>query len=209
MLVSNTTIYAASLGTAAGYHFHSGNALSPGGLRSGQQKFSGAIGRPMPYVGAFVPPMDGGSFSALGEVSSANGHAEPIVWALPRVRGAGSASGQSRFNIARLVRAAGLVVASGLARFKSWASLKAFGQIGASPSPAEVAYSVMDGIEIEPNVSLRQAMRAMMAVILGRLSGAGTGTETFKAGVSDHKDRVISTTDSSGNRTGVTVDTSP
>ncbi len=45
----------------------------------------------------------------------------------------------------------------------------------------------------------------MNAVLAGKVSGAGTGTETFR-GINDDKDRVVATTDSSGNRTAITLD---
>lgn len=50
-----------------------------------------------------------------------------------------------------------------------------------------------------------QVMRLFAAVLAGKVSGAGTGTETFR-GINDDKDRVVATVDSSGNRTAITLD---
>jgi hypothetical protein len=50
--------------------------------------------------------------------------------------------------------------------------------------------------------------RLVGAVLLGELSGAGTGTEVFRA-LDDAKARVTATTTEEGNRTAVTLDASP
>lgn len=47
--------------------------------------------------------------------------------------------------------------------------------------------------------------KIMAAVLAGKVSGAGTGTETFRD-VNDTKNRVVSTVDGSGNRTAITLD---
>lgn len=59
---------------------------------------------------------------------------------------------------------------------------------------------------IETGVTTRQAIRAMLAATAAKLSGAGTGTETFRNAVADSKDRIVATVDSSGNRTAITYD---
>lgn len=58
---------------------------------------------------------------------------------------------------------------------------------------------------IESNLTVRQAMRLFAAVLLGRVSGAGTGTEVFRD-TNNTKDRVTSTVDTNGNRTNVSTD---
>jgi hypothetical protein len=50
--------------------------------------------------------------------------------------------------------------------------------------------------------------RLVGAVLLGQLSGAGTGTEVFRA-LDDAKARVTATTTEAGDRTAVTLDSSP
>lgn len=59
---------------------------------------------------------------------------------------------------------------------------------------------------VETGVTMRGALRLMLSVLAGKVSGAGTGTEIFRNGVADSKARVTSTVDSSGNRTTVTTD---
>lgn len=58
---------------------------------------------------------------------------------------------------------------------------------------------------VEDGKTMREVLRIMAAVLAGKVGGAGTGTETFK-GLDGTTDRVISTVDTNGNRTAVTVD---
>jgi hypothetical protein len=60
---------------------------------------------------------------------------------------------------------------------------------------------------VETGRTIRQAMRLMLAVLCGKVSGAATATNTFRD-TNDSKDRVVSTVDADGNRTGVTLDAS-
>jgi hypothetical protein len=58
---------------------------------------------------------------------------------------------------------------------------------------------------IEAGLSFEELMRVMSAVLAGKVSGAGTGTETFK-GIDGITDRVVVTVDESGNRSATTLD---
>ena len=57
-----------------------------------------------------------------------------------------------------------------------------------------------DGIETD--MTVRQAMRVMAAVLAGKVSGAGSGSESF-TGIDGSTARVQVTTDAAGNRTNV------
>lgn len=59
---------------------------------------------------------------------------------------------------------------------------------------------------IETGVTPRGALRLMLAALAGKLSGAGTTTETFRNAVADTKARITATVDTSGNRTAITTD---
>lgn len=58
---------------------------------------------------------------------------------------------------------------------------------------------------VETGLTLRGFFRLAAAVLFGKTSGAGTGTETFRAAVADGKVRVT-TTISGNNRTAITTD---
>jgi len=58
---------------------------------------------------------------------------------------------------------------------------------------------------IEDGMTAEEVLRIIAAVLAGKVSGAGTGTETF-VGLDGVTDRVISTVDNDGNRTTVVVD---
>lgn len=58
---------------------------------------------------------------------------------------------------------------------------------------------------VETGISQRAALRIILSAQAGKISGAGTGTETFR-NTADTKDRIVSTVDVDGNRTAVTVD---
>jgi|GEM_PF-6174823 len=60
---------------------------------------------------------------------------------------------------------------------------------------------------VETGQNATATMRLMSAVLLGKVSGAGTGTEVFRD-VNDTKPRVTATVDAQGNRTAITRDAS-
>lgn len=57
---------------------------------------------------------------------------------------------------------------------------------------------------VETGLTMLQAMRLIASTTGAKLSGAGSGTETFRNAVADSANRVIATVDSSGNRTAIT-----
>lgn len=58
---------------------------------------------------------------------------------------------------------------------------------------------------IESGLTAAQVMRLISSVLCGKVSGGGSGVETFRD-IDDTKDRIIATVDSSGNRTALTYD---
>jgi hypothetical protein len=74
------------------------------------------------------------------------------------------------------------------------------------PTALENADALLDRADaIETGLTPRQMLKGSAAVLLGKASGGGTGTETFRSAVADDADRVVSTNDASGNRTAVTT----
>lgn len=57
---------------------------------------------------------------------------------------------------------------------------------------------------VEGTLTLRDVQRIVLSVLAGQVTGAGTGTETFKG--QSGEDRVVSTVDTNGNRSSVVLD---
>ncbi len=75
------------------------------------------------------------------------------------------------------------------------------------PSENHNADALLDRTNaIETATTLRQAMRIMAAILAGKVSGAGSGVESF-TGLDGSTPRVEVTTDAAGNRTNVTYTT--
>lgn len=78
--------------------------------------------------------------------------------------------------------------------------------VGDIPTAAQNAAGLLDlAAGVETGLTLRQTLRLMAAVMVGKVSGAGTGTEVFRD-VNDTKARVTATVDLDGNRTAITRD---
>jgi hypothetical protein len=77
------------------------------------------------------------------------------------------------------------------------------GTAGAALSAAGAAADPLLGV-VEGTLTLRDVQRLVLAVLAGQVTGAGSGTETFKGQAGE--DRVVSTVDTNGNRTNVTLD---
>ena len=74
---------------------------------------------------------------------------------------------------------------------------------GTALTPTETADAVWQRV-IESGISAEQMTRLMAAILLGKVSGAGTGTEVFRD-INDTVNRVTATVDTNGNRTAITV----
>lgn len=68
--------------------------------------------------------------------------------------------------------------------------------VGASSDPWSV--------QLEGTFTAADLLRIASAVLAGKVSGAGSGTETFRS-VDDTRDAVVATVDNTGNRTAITV----
>jgi hypothetical protein len=88
-----------------------------------------------------------------------------------------------------------------------WNSLSAqyneTGTMGELLNSAGAAADPLLGV-VEGTLTLRDVQRIVLAVLAGQVTGAGTGTETFKGQAGEN--RVVSTVDNDGNRSNVTLD---
>lgn len=74
------------------------------------------------------------------------------------------------------------------------------------PSAADVTADLLDDVDgVESTISVRKALRAILSVLVGKVSGVETNTPAFRD-VGDTTNRVSATTDADGNRTAVTLD---
>lgn len=74
------------------------------------------------------------------------------------------------------------------------------------PTADENAAALLDlANAIESGLTVRQAMRLIVAADAGKVSGGGTTTVTIRD-IADTKDRIVATVDSDGNRTAITRD---
>ena len=72
--------------------------------------------------------------------------------------------------------------------------------------PQDTSLGLLDlANAVETGWTLRKALRIILAALGGKLSGAATATVVVRS-VTDSKDRITATVDSSGNRTDVTLD---
>jgi hypothetical protein len=107
-------------------------------------------------------------------------------------------------------------IQSGLATAAALASLvTTVGAAGAGLTEAggtgdqltDIPAAILDlAAGVETGLTLRQAMRLLLAAEAGKLSGAATTTITIRNAVADSKNRIVATVDADGNRSAVTYD---
>lgn len=74
----------------------------------------------------------------------------------------------------------------------------------AAANPEDMAAAVFAQY-VEGTLDLKEVMRLVSAVLMGKVTGAGSGTVTFRD-TGDSKDRVVATVDLQGNRSAVVLD---
>jgi hypothetical protein len=73
-------------------------------------------------------------------------------------------------------------------------------------SPAQTASAVLtEANGVETGYTVQSTLRLVASVLLGRLSGAGTGTEVFRD-INNTKSRVTASIDANNNRTNISLD---
>jgi hypothetical protein len=81
---------------------------------------------------------------------------------------------------------------------------------GVGTDPSDISVQVVTPLwqqTIESSYSAQDLLRLMGSVLLGKVTGAGSGTEKFRD-LEDTKDRVVAKVDNRGNRTSITRDAS-
>ena len=132
-----------------------------------------------------------------------------LAWANAALSGTGTISNATPYatgELAATIRGYSDLTPEGIAD-KVWAALavanNSAGSMGELLNSAGAAADPLLGV-VEGTLTLRDVQRIVLAVLAGQVTGAGTGTETFKGQAGEH--RVVSTVDANGNRSSVTLD---
>ena len=132
-----------------------------------------------------------------------------LAWANAALSGTGTISNATPYAtgaLAATIRGYSDLTPEGIAD-KVWAALavanNSAGSMGELLNSAGAAADPLLGV-VEGTLTLRDVQRIVLAVLAGQVTGAGTGTETFKGQAGE--DRVVSTVDANGNRSSVTLD---
>ncbi len=110
----------------------------------------------------------------------------------------GSVTGNVGGNVTGSV---GSVAAGGIT-----AASIATGAIDADALAADAVDEILDEV-VEGSTTWRQAIRLLLAALVGKVSGGGTTTVTFRD-LADAKNRITATVDSNGNRSAISLDAS-
>lgn len=131
-----------------------------------------------------------------GSVGSVTGAVGSVTGAVGSVTGnvGGSVASVATGGIAAVSFAAGAIDAAAIAA----------NAIGASEVNADVIDEIWDELIGDSTVTARQAMKAFMASLAGKLSGAATTTVLIR-NVADDVNRITATVDADGNRSAVTL----
>ena len=76
---------------------------------------------------------------------------------------------------------------------------------GSSGPTAEQVAAAVHNYIVEAGMSFDEMFKIKYSVLAGKVTGAGTSTESFRS-VADNKNRLVVTADEFGNRTGITAD---
>lgn len=154
-------------------------------------------------------PQTGDNFARLGAPAGASVSADIAVIEAQTddigIAGAGlTAVAIGVGGIASTSFAAGAIDAAAIAANAIGASEIADGAIDAGALAADAVDEILDDTIGDGTLTVRQALRALVAGMAGKLSGAATTTVTIR-NTADTADVIVATVDASGNRTAVTL----
>jgi mevalonate kinase len=72
------------------------------------------------------------------------------------------------------------------------------------PTTSQIASAILSSGDVD-GYSLEETLKLCLAVLAGKISGAGTGTITIRS-ADDSRNRIVATTDNDGNRLSITLD---
>lgn len=156
--------------------------------------------------GVYILAVKEGGISSFTTAGGSTASMDIASWevATPTAAGVATTSITGFLTESRTATAAG--VASSTSSAITFERMSAALSIGATPSAVDIAQAVLGGVEIDEGLNLRQVMRLLAAINLGKSSGFTTGASSpvFK-GLDGSTTRISATTDANGNRTAVTL----
>jgi hypothetical protein len=149
--------------------------------------------------------------AAIGGSGDAEGTATGLAELLATLTGSGTLEDSVISGIAELIAdlvVTGTGLTAGDVASAVWSSVASAndiaGSMGEKLNDAGSASNPWTEV-IESGYTAEEILRLISSVLLGKVSGAGTGTETFRD-INDTVDRVIVEATTEGNRTSVTLD---
>lgn len=175
-----------------------------GSLYASSKTFTQTAGIPAGYKSraVLIAPIKDGSISSFTTRPETTATLVMIVkeQMTPIANGITTTSLAAILALYRQMVAAGVTTPTVAA--KTYERIKANLSIGAQPSAVDIAEAVLGGVLVEGSYNLRQLMRLLSAVLLGKST---SGNTNFKAAGNDAITRVVGTVDGSNNRTAVTL----
>jgi hypothetical protein len=144
---------------------------------------------------------NGGATDRAGIYANGGGNGHGFVFA----RGA-TGGGDDLYCVNADATIPTVTTVTGLAAGSITAAAIATGAIDADALDADAVDEILDEV-IEGSITLRQAVRVLLAAAAGKLAGAGTTGITIRD-QADTKNRISATVDAAGNRSAVTLDVS-
>jgi hypothetical protein len=161
----------------------------------------GSVGSVTGAVGSVTGNVGGSVASVTGAVGSVTGN---VGGSVASVTGAvGSVTGNVGGSVASVTGAVGSVTGNVGGNVVGSVGSIGSGGIAAASLTAAAIDAIIDE-PIEGSITLRQALRVVLAALGGKLSGAGTTTITVRD-ANDTANRIVATVDADGNRSAVTL----
>lgn len=151
----------------------------------------------IPSVTTVTGNVNGSVGSVTGAVGSVTGAVGSVTGSVGSVTG--NVGGNVVGSVGSVTGAVGSVAAGGIT-----AASIATGAIDADALAADAVDEILDEQIGDSTVTMRQALKLMVAVLGAKASGGGTATITYR-NAADTANVVVATVDANGNRTAVTL----
>jgi hypothetical protein len=184
-----------------GYHTYLPTQSETNGIRLAYTfSATGAVSRTVRATGVAFNPEDS---TRLGLTALPNAAAEAVGGLYTRGTGVGQVNqptaGQIDARATQVADKTGYAIGTGGIGAAAFAA----GAIDAAALNASAVDKILDELIGDSGITMRQALKVVVAALVGKLSGVGTGTITIR-NVADTTDVIVASV-SGGNRTSVTL----